>query len=109
MIIALALLLLLLAAAPAQAADATGFQANAARDGLSAEPGLQPPLGQRWSKDLGGGTASYPVVTDGVVAVSVPKGAGAAVIALDAATGASVWTRTVAGDSVGPPRGLAAA
>ena len=58
----------------------------------SAEPAAKPPFGIVWKADLGGSISS-PLVADGRVFVSVSRlsGYGAAVVALDAASGRELW------------------
>jgi outer membrane protein assembly factor BamB len=92
----------LAAAGPAYGAQppdtSVAMQANAAHTGEVAGSTLTPPLTLRWSRsDLG--AASYPVVVGDFVYVSAPVdvGYGTILYALDAATGKTVWSRTMGG------------
>jgi outer membrane protein assembly factor BamB len=99
----LVLVVALAAAGPASGAQppdtSVTLQANAAHTGEVMGSTLTPPLTVRWSRsDLG--AASYPVVVGDYVYVSapVPGGSyGTILYALDAATGDTVWSRTLGG------------
>lgn len=72
--------------------DATGFQINSAHTGSVTFANLLPlPSTPKWSVDVGG-SPSYALIADGKVFVTVPvSGGGSEIIALDQATGATVW------------------
>ncbi len=72
--------------------DASAFQINAAHSGSVTFANLLPlPSAPTWSVDVGG-TPSYALIADGKVFVTVPvSGGGSEVLALDQATGATVW------------------
>ena len=73
---------------------AVAFQIDPAHTG-SQNDGLTPPLGQRWSRELGSSesTISYPLIVEGKVFVLVDNGIfnGTNLYALDQTTGATVW------------------
>jgi outer membrane protein assembly factor BamB len=62
----------------------------------SAEPAARPPFGVVWRKDFGGPPSS-PLIAGGRAFVSTSKGdrEGAALIALDAASGRELWRATI--------------
>ena len=79
---------------PASSADeATAYQLDAAHDGSIADAGLAAPLTQAWSVTLPA-AASYPLIADGMVFVTV---ANKRVYALNQATGSTIWSRPIAG------------
>src|SRR5947209_3066191 len=86
------------AAPPARGGEAVTYRQDIAHDFAVSEPGLQPPLHELWSTRLGSNQAStnypwYPIVADGRVFVPVGiDGQNAEVVALDAATGGTLWT-----------------
>jgi outer membrane protein assembly factor BamB len=83
--------LTLLAAAGAAADPPAAYQVDPAHTGFAQSATLAPPLGKRWvRRDLGTGT-SYPVIAEGKVFVAAAQ----TVYALDLATGATVWSRSL--------------
>lgn len=96
---ALVALGLALAPGPAQASDSRAFQVNVAHSGAQYEQGLNPPFRRRWVAELGD-QMSYPVIADGRVFVTVRNSGGtygSRVVALDAGTGAALWSRALGG------------
>ena len=79
----------------ASAADrATTYQLNAAHNGYLSGDSLAPPLARRWSLSLGD-AVSYPVIADGrvfVVTQRIGSNVGETLYALDASTGAVLWS-----------------
>lgn len=75
----------------AASVDATSFLIDPAHTGALAFPSVSFPAGPAWSVDLGG-TPSYALIVGGKVFVtaSLPSG-GSELIALDGATGATLW------------------
>src|SRR4051812_11326705 len=95
----LALLGTLAIATPAaQGAPSVAMQIDAAHSGVQADGHPRPPLRKRWSVDLGQPT-SYPLIAGGKVFVVVrnPSAYGTRIVALDAATGATAWERSLGG------------
>jgi outer membrane protein assembly factor BamB len=91
---------LLLAAAPsALAADFRTFQANPAHDGHVRGESFRPPLKRLWARDLGG-SASYPIIAGNRIFLTVANRgySGTSLIALDALTGRTLWSRPAAGN-----------
>ena len=86
----------LAAAAPAGAADFPGFQADPAHSGHQAGESFRPPLTRVWSRDLGA-TVSYPVIAEGRVFVTTSRHSdhAAALVALDAASGETLWAQSL--------------
>ncbi|MGH9875569.1 MAG: NF038122 family metalloprotease, partial [Pyrinomonadaceae bacterium] len=83
--------------------QAVAYQINTAHTGSQFD-NVSPPLGQRWSRDLGA-AVSYPVIAGGKVYVTTfPY-----LYALDATTGATVWgpIDLVGGTGGGPAVGAA--
>ena len=83
------------AVASAQAnVGSVALQGDAAHDGDLSGIGLAPPLNVRWTRTLGAG-GGYAVIADGRVFVTAkdPSHAGYDVIALDEATGATLWVQ----------------
>ena len=78
--------------APASAADWTTFGFDNARTGHTTETLDAPALAHAWEYDLGGVVNAQPLYASGVVYAGSEGGTFAA---LDAATGAPLWTRTV--------------
>lgn len=79
----------------------TGYQINAAHDGTATASGkLVPPLSVKWTRDLGA-YVSYPMVARDLVFVTVGNASicnpPSQLIALDIATGNTVWQRDVDG------------
>jgi len=70
---------------PSGPGQAVAYQINPAHTGSQFDS-ISPPLGQRWSRDLGG-LVSYPLIAGGKVYVTNFLG----LHALDATTGATVW------------------
>ncbi|HEY5198571.1 MAG TPA: PQQ-binding-like beta-propeller repeat protein [Solirubrobacteraceae bacterium] len=95
-----------LGAAPAWAGvdQSMDYQADAAHDGALSGPSSAGPLSQAWSRSFAGGV-SYPVVAGGIVYATVGDAAvwqsgtgyGTTLVALDAATGATVWSHALGG------------
>jgi outer membrane protein assembly factor BamB len=79
---------------------AVTYQIGIDHAGVQSDAALTPPFAQRWSIDLGN-TASYPVIAAGKVFVTTAQGPpgvyGTYLYALDQATGAIVWQKTIAG------------
>jgi outer membrane protein assembly factor BamB len=99
----LATLALAILAAPSAAGaaydESTAYQINPGHTAFASGGSLErPPLRQRWSRTLGTRT-SYPLVADGRVYLISYDGqhAGGTLHALDGATGATVWARSVTG------------
>ncbi|MDT8286036.1 MAG: PQQ-binding-like beta-propeller repeat protein, partial [Elusimicrobiales bacterium] len=90
---ALFVLALLAAPRPAPAADWPMFRGNAARTGYTAEQAA-PPLTQVWDYQLPGGAVSSPAIYDGKVYIGSRANR---LYALDARTGALLWSRLTAG------------
>jgi outer membrane protein assembly factor BamB len=88
--------------APAQTPveQARAFQVNTAHTGSITSPGLVPPLRQKWSINFGN-FISYPIIADGRVFVTV-KHSGplydSQVYAIDAASGAILWSFNLVGE-----------
>jgi len=89
---------LVLAAPAAHAAPSVAMQIDAAHDGVQADGHPLPPLRRRWAVDLGQAT-SYPLIAGGKVFVIVrnPTAYGDRIVALDEATGATTWERSIGG------------
>lgn len=84
---------------PSNAADSVAYQNNAAHNGAVLEAaGLPTPLKQRWSVNVGG-ASSYPLIAESMVFVTVANtsGSGTRLLALDIATGNTVWTKAIGG------------
>jgi outer membrane protein assembly factor BamB len=79
---------------------AVTYQIGVDHAGIQNDAALTPPFAQRWSVDLGN-TASYPVIAAGKVFVTTAQGPpgvyGTYLYALDQATGAIVWQKTITG------------
>jgi outer membrane protein assembly factor BamB len=70
----------------------TSFLENPAHTGYLDDPTLAPPLAMRWHVDLGG-NVSYPLIVEGrVYVLARASGGGSVLVALDAVTGAMLWT-----------------
>lgn len=85
-------------AAGALAADSVTYQADPAHDGFVDEA-IAPPLGVRWAHRFGE-RVSYPVVAGGRVFVTTAASGGAygtTLHALDAGTGAELWSAPLPG------------
>src|SRR2546423_750557 len=89
---------LAIATPPAQGAPSVAMQIDAAHSGVQADGHPRPPLRKRWSVDLGQPT-SYPLIAGGKVFVVVrnPSAYGTRIVALDAASGATAWERSLGG------------
>jgi len=87
-------------APPPGPTEAVAYQISVSHDGYSGDGALAPPLTSRWSRDLPG-PVSYPLIAAGKVFVTTsttPGGSyGTTLFALDQATGATVWSRPIAG------------
>jgi outer membrane protein assembly factor BamB len=81
------------------APDAVAFQITPSHSGAVNFNSVTFPASSSWSVDVGG-APSYALIVDGKVIVTVQVGAGSQLIALDQATGATVWGPVVvAGNS----------
>ena len=82
--------------------QARTFQVNTTHTGSITSPGLVPPLRQKWSINFGD-YISYPIIADGRVFVTV-KHSGplydSQVYAIDAASGAILWSFNLTGESL---------
>jgi outer membrane protein assembly factor BamB len=67
------------------------YQVDPAHTGFAQSATLAPPLGKRWVRRDLGTTLSYPVIAEGKVFLSAAQ----TVYALDLATGATVWSRSL--------------
>src|SRR4030095_359500 len=78
--------------------QARNYQINETHTGSSSSPVLTPPLKQKWSVNFGQ-NISYPLIADGRVFVTVRNGSttGTTLYALDAASGATIWSFDLAG------------
>lgn len=74
----------------AAAPDATSLQITPAHTGAITFKSLAFPIASKWGVNVGG-TPSYAIIADGKVVVSVAGSNGQQLIALDQATGATVW------------------
>ncbi len=85
-------------AAPGQAV--TTYLVSPGRVGYVAGPAVKPPLRRAWTASLGT-DVSYPLLVNGVVYVTTeaPQGGDAQLLALDAATGSTVWKAALTGAS----------
>ena len=72
------------------APDAVGFQLNPAHSGATTFKTLSLPTTRAWSVNVGG-TPSYAVIAEGKVVVTAQVGGGTQLVALDHATGATLW------------------
>lgn len=70
--------------------DAVSYQINAAHNGAIAFANMSFPTSPTWSVDVGG-TPSYALIADGMVIVTVQLSSSAELLALDQATGNTVW------------------
>jgi outer membrane protein assembly factor BamB len=70
--------------------DAVAFQINAAHTGVTSFPDVSFPTAAKWRVNLGG-SPSYALIADGKVFVTVDVGGNTHLIALDQATGKTVW------------------
>jgi outer membrane protein assembly factor BamB len=78
--------------------ESTSYQVTTGHTGFASGGSLEaPPLRTRWTRTLG--TTRYPLIADGrVFAVARESGhAGDTLFALDGATGATLWSRAIAG------------
>lgn len=79
--------------------DAVAYQINPAHTGSVNFSSVSFPANAAWSVDVGG-TPSYALIVGGEVVITVKTGSGSQLIALDQATGATVWGPiTIAGDA----------
>lgn len=78
--------------------QARNFQINATHTGAISSEHLTPPLKQRWVVNFGQ-PISYPLIADGKVYVTVKNGVGSGttLFALDATSGANVWSSALGG------------
>lgn len=82
------------AVARADPADqSVAYQGSPTHAGFTANAGLTAPLAQAWAVTLDGAT-SYPLIVNGVVYVTT---ANDTLYALNQATGATLWSRDIAG------------
>lgn len=74
------------------------FQANATHTGAVTNAGIAPPLKQKWTVSFGQ-KISYPVIADGRVFVTVRNASayGSSIYALNAASGATLWSYALEG------------
>jgi outer membrane protein assembly factor BamB len=78
--------------------QSVAFQIDPAHDGHDSASTLVPPLTKKWSRDFGAGTSvSYPLIASGKVFVTVSANDVERLIALDEATGQTIWSQTVSG------------
>lgn len=81
--------------------EAVAYQISVSHDGFSGDSTLVPPLTLRWSRDDFAGPVSYPLIAAGkvfVTAATNPSVAyGTTLYALDQATGATLWSQSIAG------------
>jgi outer membrane protein assembly factor BamB len=79
---------------------AVTYQIGVDHSGVQTDAALAPPLAQRWSINLGN-VVSYPLIAAGKVFVTTAQGPpgvyGTYLYALDQATGAIAWQKTIAG------------
>lgn len=79
--------------------QATNYQNNSEHTGFAQVPNFAPPLRQKWAVNFGQ-PASYPVIADGRVFVTVRKPSstyGTKLYSLDAATGEIMWSKDLGG------------
>jgi len=79
--------------ASAQTGSTVTYQITPAHTGQIQITGVKPPLSVKWSVALNG-TASYPIIADGMVFV-IGGGAPSTLYGLNATTGATVWTQPI--------------
>src|SRR3954451_4601821 len=87
----------LVATATASGSDSVAYQANPQHTG-AVDEAITPPLAIRWAKDMGS-ESSYAVIAGGRVFVTTKttgSGYGSTLTALDAGSGAVLWTRQLA-------------
>jgi outer membrane protein assembly factor BamB len=79
--------------------QARNYQINETHTGSVNSPGLEPPLRQKWSVNFGQ-NISYPLIADGRVFVTVRNASaqGTNLYALDATSGATLWTAALGGN-----------
>lgn len=70
--------------------DSVGFQITPSHSGAIKFNSVSFPAHDKWSVDVGG-KPSYAVIADGKVIVTVSVGTGSQLLALDQATGSTVW------------------
>src|SRR5205085_12434527 len=76
--------------------DSVTFQSTISHDGRVVDPSITLPLTQRWDVPLS--APSYPLIAEGLVFVTTFAGSRPAhEIALDATTGAPVWSHRTGG------------
>lgn len=79
---------------------AVTYQIGVDHSGVQADTALTPPFAQRWTVNLGN-PVSYPLIAAGKVFVTTAQGPpgvyGTYLYALDQATGAIAWQKTIAG------------
>jgi outer membrane protein assembly factor BamB len=79
--------------------DAVAYQVDIAHSGQATLKGFKGKLKPLWTKNLGYGAISYPLIADGMVFVTAANtsGYGTQLFALDAASGATVWQQALSG------------
>jgi outer membrane protein assembly factor BamB len=81
--------------------ESVTFQNNAVHDGYDPASPLVPPLTPKWSRDLSGSgvtSISYPLIARGMVFVTTTTtNQAGTIIALNAHTGATIWSANVGG------------
>ena len=94
--IAVASLLVAVGGTSAHAAEAPGFQADAAHSGHAAGESFRPPLTRVWERGFPA-VASYPVIGGGRVFIttSTHEDGLAELLALDASDGHTLWSRSL--------------
>jgi outer membrane protein assembly factor BamB len=85
--------------AEAGGSDAVAYQINIAHNGRGTLEGFKGKLKSLWTRNLGAGAISYPLIADGMVFVTVANTGnyGTQLFALDAATGTTVWQQPISG------------
>ena len=78
--------------------NAVTYQINTSHNGVQVDPLLRPPFVRRWQVTLPG-PASYPLIADGLVFVTVAGGGAShpTLYALNQASGATVWSHQLPG------------
>src|SRR5579871_3858199 len=79
--------------------DAVAYQMNAAHSGDNGIEGFRGKLKLLWTKNLGAGAISYPLIAVGLVIVTVADtgGYGTQLVALEGATGHIAWQQSISG------------
>jgi outer membrane protein assembly factor BamB len=80
-------------------ADSVTYQNNIAHSGRASLPGFMGSLKLLWSRNLGMGAVSYPLISGGLVFVTAASNqkSGTELFALDASTGTIAWRQAIAG------------